>query len=149
MTWRPFVAALLLPVACTAVTLAGVARNRAGGREAIVLSEREVYASPRTGERSAATLWLSWRPSRSSSFDLRADRSLPREGFVALELDGPAFRAQTFPRESERDTASRWWSLPPIWMPTCSSGGTPTAALTSSPARPCIRCPASRRARRW
>jgi hypothetical protein len=84
-----------------------VARNRAGGREPIVLSEREVFASPRTDDRSAATLWLSWRPAAGSAREVRVSRTLPREGFAVLELDGAAFRGLTFEREAEREGASR------------------------------------------
>jgi hypothetical protein len=113
MSWRSFVIALILPVWVTGATLASVARNRSGGREPIVLTEREVFVSPRTDDNTTAQLFLSWQPPsmrRNSwfnaerlaqlGFDVRLDgselrnrRQLPREVFVVLELDGPAWRA--------------------------------------------------------
>ena len=113
MSWRSFIIALILPVWVTGATLASVARNRSGGREAIVLSEREVFVSPRTDDNTTATLFLSWQPpsmrrdtwfdaeklaqlgfdTRIAGTELRDRRQLPREVFVVLELDGPAWRA--------------------------------------------------------
>jgi Domain of unknown function (DUF4824) len=113
MTWRTFIIALILPLWVTAATLASVARNRSGGREAIVLSEREVFVSPRTDDNTTAKLSLAWQPpsvrpdtwfnaeklvqlgfdTRIAGTQLRDRRQLPREVFVVLELDGPAWRA--------------------------------------------------------
>jgi hypothetical protein len=117
MTWRAFVIALILPLWVTGATLASVSRNRSGGREAFVLSERELFVSPRTDDNTTARLWLSWQPPsmrrdswfnaqklRQLGFDVPevADtagaesyvrRGMPRDVFVALELDGPAWRA--------------------------------------------------------
>ncbi len=63
MTWRSFAIALLLPIWVTGATLASVSRNRSGGRDPIVLSEREVFVSPRSDDNTTATLWLAWQPS--------------------------------------------------------------------------------------
>jgi hypothetical protein len=113
MSWRVFVIALVLPIWVTAATLASVARNRSGGREAIVLSEREVFVSPRSDDNTTAKLSLSWQPpsmrrdtwfdaeklaqlgfdTRIEGSELRNQRQLPRDVFVVLELDGPAWRA--------------------------------------------------------
>jgi hypothetical protein len=113
MTWRSFIIALVLPLWVTAATLGSVSRNRSGGRDAITLSEREVFLSPRTDDNSAAHLSLSWQPpptgpdtwfnaekvarlgfdTRIAGSELQNRRQLPRDVFVALELDGPAWRA--------------------------------------------------------
>ena len=113
MNWRPFIIALILPVWVTVATLASVSRNRSGGREAIVLSEREVFVFPRTDDNTTAKLSLSWQPPSMRrdtwfnaeklarlGFDTRvagrgsqSPRQLPRDVFVVLELDGPAWRA--------------------------------------------------------
>jgi Domain of unknown function (DUF4824) len=114
MSWRSFIIALILPLWVTGATLASVSRNRSGGREAIVLTEREVFVSPRTDDNTAAKLFLSWQQPPSIEratwfnaeklaqlgFDTRIEgselqnrRQLPREIFVVLELDGPAWRA--------------------------------------------------------
>ena len=113
MSWRSFVIALILPLWVTAATLASVARNRSGGREPMVLSEREVFMSPRTNDNTTATLWLAWQPPsmrrdtwfnadklaqlgfdiRITGTEVRNRRQLPRGVFVVLELDGPAWRA--------------------------------------------------------
>ena len=123
MTWRSFIVALVLPVWVTGATLVSVSRNRSGGREAIVLSEREVFVSPRTDDNTTATLTLSWQPpstrrdtwfngeklaqlgfdTRMTGSDLRDRRQLPREVFVVLELDGPAWLA--FLQERRADVA--------------------------------------------
>jgi hypothetical protein len=113
MSWRSFIIALILPLWVTGATLASVSRNRSGGREAIVLAEREVYVAPRTDDNTTAKLFLSWQPpsmrrdtwfnaeklaqlgfdTRIEGSELRNGRQLPREVFVVLELDGPAWRA--------------------------------------------------------
>jgi hypothetical protein len=117
VSWRSFLVALILPLWVTAATLASVSRNRSGGREAIVLSEREVFISPRTDDNTTARLSLSWQPPsirrdtwfnaeklRQLGFDVRArtdtrgvglysPRQMPRNVLVVLELDGPAWRA--------------------------------------------------------
>jgi hypothetical protein len=113
MNWRPFLIALILPVWVTVATLASVSRNRSGGREAIVLSERELFVSPRSDDNTAAKLSLSWQPpsmrrdtwfnaeklaqlgfdTRTAGGELADRRQLPRDVFVVLELDGPAWRA--------------------------------------------------------
>jgi hypothetical protein len=113
MSWRSFIIALIVPLWVTGATLASVSRNRSGGREAIVLSEREVFLSARTDDNTTAKLFLSWQaPSmrrntwfnagklaqlgfdtRTEGSELRNQRQLPREVFVVLELDGPAWRA--------------------------------------------------------
>jgi hypothetical protein len=129
MNWRSFVVALLVPVWVTGATLASVSRNRSGGREAIVLSEREVFVSPRTGDDTTARLSLSWHPPsmrRDTWFNAQKLRQLgfaagvaanaagaesyyrrllPRDVFVVLELDGPSWRA--FLQERARDVALR------------------------------------------
>jgi hypothetical protein len=112
MTWRSFIIALILPLWVTGATLASVSRNRSGGREAIVLSEREVFVSPRTDDNTTARVSLSWQPpstapdtwfnadklaqlgfdTRLAGTELRDRRQLPRDVFVVLELDGPAWR---------------------------------------------------------
>ena len=118
MNWRSFAIALLLPIWVTGATLASVSRNRSGGRDPIVLSEREVFVSPRSDDNTTATLWLAWQPSAGMNARMAAraaeaagdpaasgDRSLPRQAFIALELNGPAFRA--LPVERERELTSR------------------------------------------
>lgn len=107
MRRRAFALALLLPLAVTAVTLASVARNRSGGREAMVLSEREVLAAPRSADDTVSAVWLAWHAHPMPILRAPADRTLPRQGFAALELDGPAFRALPFSREDDRERASR------------------------------------------
>ncbi len=125
MSWRSFVIALFVPLWVTGATLASVSRNRSGGREAIVLSEREVFVSLRSDDNTTASVSLIWhRPSmqrdtwfnaeklRQLGFDVGpADgapgaeshyrRQMPRDVFVVLELDGPAWRA--FLDERARD----------------------------------------------
>jgi hypothetical protein len=113
MNWRPFVIALILPVWVTVAALASVSRNRSGGREAIVLSEREVFVFPRTDDNTTAKLSLSWQPPSTRrdtwfnaeklaqlGFDTRVvggalqdRRQLSCDVFVVLELDGAAWRA--------------------------------------------------------
>ncbi len=103
MSWRSFIVALLVPVWVTGAMLASVSRNRSGGRDPIVLSEREVYVSPRNDDHTTATVWLTWHtPVVPDPRRLQQDRRLPRQAFVALELDGPAFRALPIERERER-----------------------------------------------
>jgi hypothetical protein len=87
---RPFLAALLLPLVITAVTLAAVAWNRSGGRGPIVLTEREVHATTPGDDNTTASLWLSWQAPRQPR---QARESGPRElrqGFAALELQDDA-----------------------------------------------------------
>jgi Domain of unknown function (DUF4824) len=127
MSWRSFAIGLFVPLWVTGATLASVSRNRSGGREAIVLSEREVFVSLRTDDNTTATLSLMWhRPSmrrdtwfnveklRRLGFDVGpvgdapgADshyrRQMPRAAFVVFELDGAAWRA--FLEERARDPA--------------------------------------------
>jgi hypothetical protein len=103
MSRRAFVVALLVPLCVTAAAVASVAYNRSGGREPIVLTEREVYVLQGNGDDTTATLFLNWHPRRvPEPGRFQRDRSLPRRAFVALELDGPAFRALPIERERER-----------------------------------------------
>jgi len=127
MNWRAFAIALFVPLWVTGATLASVSRNRSGGREAMVLSEREVFVSPRTGDNTTVYVSLIWhRPSmrrdtwfdaeklRQLGFDVGPGgdapgaeshyrRQMPRDVFVVFELDGPAWRA--FLEEHARDPA--------------------------------------------
>ena len=113
MIGRTFFVPLALPLLVTAATLTEVAINRSDGREPITLSEREVYVSPRDDNNSAATVWLTWHGSPEAvwldrgrlaelGFDTSVDpasadapnhyrRLLPRQVFVAMELNGPSF----------------------------------------------------------
>lgn len=113
MSWRPFIIALLLPIWITVATLASVSRNRSGGRDPIVLGEREVYLSPRDGDNTTATAWIAWQPSAAMAARMMPKppddnrqtlRALPRQAYVALELNGPAFRALPIEREREQTT---------------------------------------------
>jgi hypothetical protein len=95
MRVRPFLVALLLPLAVTAATLAAVAWNRSAGRGPIVLSEREVrWTGGYANDNTTATLWLVWQPEgrgRPSS----APAEL-RRGYAALELRDEAERSRLF-----------------------------------------------------
>jgi hypothetical protein len=84
MRLRPFLAALLLPLAITAVTLGSVAWNRSAGRGPIVLTEREVHATTPGDDNTTASLWLEWQTPRQPR-EQHAERAL-RQGFVALAL---------------------------------------------------------------
>ena len=113
---RLLAVALLLPAVVTGVTLAGVAANRAGGREAIVLTERELYRWGPSEENTASRVWLAWQePPHEAGplpreklaalgFDVSVDpsapearehyaRLLPKQMWAAFELAGPAFDA--------------------------------------------------------
>ena len=115
MTIRPFLVALLLPLAFTATTLALVAWNRSGGRGPILLTEREVYPAPRSDDNTVATLWLNWqstallRPvprSPATRNPEPVDREL-RRGFAVMALREP---------ETQRP-------LPPVVAPGAAQGG--------------------------
>jgi hypothetical protein len=107
--WRLFGLALALPVLFTVLVLVHVQRNRAGGREAMELTQREVSISPGSDENSGVTAYLGWSEAepgrqwlsadrlRSIGFDLSIDpastssartfaRRLPRRAYVVLEL---------------------------------------------------------------
>jgi hypothetical protein len=108
-----FIVPLALPLLVTASTLVAVTVNRSGGREPITLSEREVYLSPRNDDNTTAAVSLSWHSPPDMvwldrarlarlGFDTSVDpaspdarehytRTLPRQVFVAMELNGPAF----------------------------------------------------------
>lgn len=122
---RHLVPAFVLPIALTAVTLAGVAWNRSGGTGDTVLSRRELSPSPTSEDNTSRSLRIHHQPSwrggedwltleklaalgfdttldpASPDADRRYHRALPREVFVALELDGPAWQAWL--REEARD----------------------------------------------
>lgn len=109
--------ALALPPIVTAVALSAMSLNRASGREPIVLSEREVVVTAEDEDNTFRLVWLSWHDAPESpdtwfnreklaavGFDTSVDPAspdaeahyngmLPREAFVAFELDGPAWRA--------------------------------------------------------
>ena len=84
MRLRPFLVALLLPLAIAAVTLGSVAWNRSGGRGPIVLTERELRATTPGDDNTTASMWLQWEAPRQPR-DARSEREL-RQGFAALEL---------------------------------------------------------------
>jgi hypothetical protein len=114
--------ALLLPVLVTGATLALVARNRSAGRGPTTISGRELFLSSRNADDTIASFTLTWHapaepgwPGRQRlarlGFDTSVDpagegaadhyaRMLPRQVFVALELNGPALQAV-------RDTLAR------------------------------------------
>jgi hypothetical protein len=113
VSWRPFILALLLPIWISVATLASVSRNRSGARDPIVLSDREVYMSPRSGDDTSASVWIAWQPSAAMAARMaprppdtsgQEYRSLPRAAYVALEFNGPAFRALPIERERDRTT---------------------------------------------
>jgi hypothetical protein len=114
VSWRPFIIALLLPIWVTVATLGSVSRNRGGGREPIVLGDREVFLRRGVADNTTASARIAWQPSasmaarmmpRAPDYDRRALRSLSRRAYVALEFNGPAFRA--LPMEREREQATR------------------------------------------
>jgi hypothetical protein len=107
MSWRPFIIALLLPIWITVATLASVSRNRSGGREPIALSERETFLRRGVADNTTATAGIAWQPSAAMAVRRNATRhrTVPRRAYVALELNGPAFRA--LPIERERDQTTR------------------------------------------
>jgi hypothetical protein len=84
MRLRPFVVALLLPLAVTLATLAAVAWNRSGGRGPIVLTEREVSVTAPTADNTTATLWLAWASERHGA--TVTSRTQLRQGYAALTL---------------------------------------------------------------
>ena len=92
MNVRPFLVALLLPVAFTATTLALVGWNRSAGRGPVVLSEQEIYVGYRSDDNTTARIGLAWQqPSRRppiAAGGIREERIEPelREGCAALEL---------------------------------------------------------------
>ena len=116
MSPRWVAALVVLPVAYAAAILAMAASNRATGRAAIVLTQREAVAPVRNEDRTATRLRLAWQPPPESpdgwfsrgmltalGFDASVDpaaadaerhyaRLLPREAFVAFEFDGPAWQ---------------------------------------------------------
>jgi len=120
--------AMLLPLLVTGFTVASAAWNRSGGREAIVLSQRELplrYSSADNSGQSVSLRyqynwgeeqpWLDAAKLASLGFDTALDpaspdadahyrRALRRVVFVALEFDGPAWRARApeFERELQR-----------------------------------------------
>jgi hypothetical protein len=126
---RRILAAVVLPLLVTAVTVAGVAWNRSGGRDPIVLSGRELPLRVPSDENTGRSLWIrhegTWwggepwlNPAKLASlgFDTALDpaspdaaahygRALRRTVFVALELDGPAWQAWARAFEQNR---RRW-----------------------------------------
>jgi hypothetical protein len=98
---------LLIPVAVTGATLASVSRNRAASRAPMTLSERELSPRSTNEERTITAVYLSWH-SRPWP-DLRSDqwRTLPRRGYVAMELDGPALAALDLPPGARDERVSR------------------------------------------
>lgn len=109
-------AAVVLPLVATAAALLSARTNRAAGRDAIVLTEHELQLRPRSSDNSAAILEIRWREPRQLAkwmtrakleelgFNCEVDpaapgadrhyrQALPRDAFVALEYDGPAFAA--------------------------------------------------------
>jgi hypothetical protein len=126
---RRMVPAALLPLLVTGITVAGVAWNRSAGRDAIVLSEREVPRRFVSDENTGRSVWIrhesAWWDSASwlnadklssLGFDTTLDptspdaeahyrRALRRTVYVALELDGPAWQAWA---RDHQDNAKRW-----------------------------------------
>jgi hypothetical protein len=116
MNARWLSAFLLVPVAYTAAILLLAASNRTTGRVPIVLTHREAVAPVRNEDRTATQLRLTWQSPPPSpdgwftremlatlGFDVGLDpaapgaerhyaRLLPREVFIAFELDGPAWQ---------------------------------------------------------
>ena len=116
MSRRVLAILLLAPVALTAAVLVRVQMNRSANRGPIVLTEREASLLSRNDDYSAATLSLSWselepqaswatrQKLQTLGFDVSVDpvsdaaeehyrRQLPRDVYVAFELDGPAWQA--------------------------------------------------------
>ena len=128
MTRRWILLLLAFPIVYTAAALALVALNGSGGREPIVLSSREALLAFRNDDDSAARVSLIWHRGpferdtwfgreklRELGFDVSVDPqspdaerhyrlALPRQAFVAFELDGPAWQAWL--AEQEREDAS-------------------------------------------
>ena len=104
---RPFVVALVLPLALTAATLVSVARNRADSRGPITLSEYELPAARRGGDNTVTAVYLSWHSPSTPLLAPYGSRALPRRGYVALELGGPAFDALELPPDVDRARVSR------------------------------------------
>jgi hypothetical protein len=112
---RSLAVAFLLPCVLTAAVLAGVAANRSGGRDPIVLTERELVSATVSDDNSASRAFLTWETPAddarwltreklaSLGFDVSVDasdsnardhysRALPRQVWVAFEFDGPAWQ---------------------------------------------------------
>jgi hypothetical protein len=127
---RDVVPALALPVIVTSITLASVAWNRSGGREPIVLTERELRLRTASDDNSGLSVsiehsralsgeeqWLTADKLAALGFDTSVDPASPDAGahyrrelgrlvYVALEHDGPAWRARAI--DVERNI--RQWS---------------------------------------
>lgn len=83
------VLAIVLPILATLGTLAGARQNRAGGRAAIELDERELHLLPRSSDNSAAVLvlnfqrgtedlgWLDRQKLESLGYDCSVDPDAP------------------------------------------------------------------------
>ena len=80
-SWRIFAAALALPILFTVLALVHVQRNRASGRDAIVLTQREISVSPRTDENSGVTAYLQWSEAE------RGQRWLPAARLRSIGFD--------------------------------------------------------------
>jgi hypothetical protein len=104
---RGFVAALLIPLALTGATLVSVTRNRADARGPITLTDRELSASRRSDDNTVTEVYLSWHSPPWPRLDRQHFRALPRRGYVAMELGGPAFDALDLPRDVDRPRLSR------------------------------------------
>lgn len=127
-SWRLFAIVLVLPVLFTALVLSTVVRNRAGGREAIELTDRELSLSGATDENSgiaarllwsrewqAGSRWLSPETLQSVGFAVTADgdasarqrfyaRQLQRRAYIAFELrNAPERRSRLVPVDASRD----------------------------------------------
>lgn len=127
---RQILPAMLLPLLVTGFTVASAAWNRAGGREPIVLSERELPLRYASADNSGRSVWIrhqyAWGEEQpwldaatlaALGFDTSMDpaspdaeahyrRELRRVAFVALEFDGPAWQARAV--EYERNL--RQWT---------------------------------------
>ena len=122
-------AGIALIVATNAVVLAGVAYNRSGTPESVLrLTERELsfpYSWGFEEENSGIALRLNWRvrndwldrPKLASlGFDvsepaLIRGRQLPRDAYLVIELDGPAYQAQLAEAEALARRKPEEWPL--------------------------------------
>jgi hypothetical protein len=123
--------AVMLPLLSTATVLGAVQYNRSGGRDPIVLTERELPLQRRSADDTAATLSLMWQQPhrgeehwltreklRALGFRVDVDPNSPgasdyyrgplrRQAYVVSELNGPAWDSWIQHQERPADLERR------------------------------------------